>query len=274
MNPKERVMEAATSKKSRTAGLRRFLGTRRGSFVVAVGAAALAAVALVSYLNGYKEDVRGGTLPAQVLVADRLIPKGTSGDAVATDRLFRPTTVSEDDAAPLALSDAAALSGKVATREIFPGQQITSADFTAGGDRLRGSLTGNQRALAIPVDEAHGLIGNIRTGDKIDVFASFTGGANQGRGVLRTLAQDVLVLDAPKQSDAVSSSSNQKSVILRLTDKQSARLAFAADNAKIWFALRPPAGGAQSRGSTITDATVAGPRTDALAAVPAGEVAR
>lgn len=251
-------MEAATSKQSPRDGLRRFLATRRGSFVVAAVAAALAAVALVAYLNNYKQNVRGGTLPAQVLVADRLIPKGTSGDTVATDRLFRPTTISENDAKPLALADAAALTGKVATRDIFPGQQITSADFQTGGDRLRGSLTGTQRALAIPVDEAHGLIGNIRAGDYIDVFGSFTGGATAGRGVLRTIAQNVLVLSAPaKSGSGANSSASEKSVVVRLTDKQSARLAYASDNGKVWFALRPPAGSAQSAPSTVTEQTVA-----------------
>ncbi|MCW3016567.1 MAG: hypothetical protein JWO02_3659 [Solirubrobacterales bacterium] len=257
-------MEAATSSRQspRGGGLRRFLGTRRGSFVVALLAAALAAVALVAYLNNYKKDVRGGTLPAQVLVADRLIPKGTSGDAVATDRLFRPTTISQDDAKPLALADASALSGKVATRDIFPGQQITSADFQVGGDRLRGTLAATQRALAIPVDEAHGLVGDVRGGDKVDLFASFTGGSTAGNGVLYTVAQDVLVLKAPTQSGG--NSANAKSVIVRLTDRQSARLAFASDNGKVWFVLRPPAGGTQSKPSTVTEQSLAGSKVDVL----------
>ena len=32
------------------------------------------------------------------------------------------------------------------------------------------------------------------------------------------------------------------SVILETTDQQGAKLAFAADNAKLWFLLRPPVG--------------------------------
>src|SRR4051794_5003686 len=114
-------MEAATTKQNPMDGLRRFLGTRRGSFLVAAVAAALAAVTLVVYLNNYKKDVRGGTLPTQVLIADRLIAKGTSGDAVAADNLFRPTTISEDAVKALALTDASTISGKAATRDIYPG---------------------------------------------------------------------------------------------------------------------------------------------------------
>lgn len=256
-------MEAATTKQNPMDGLRRFLGTRRGSFTVAAAAAALAAVVLAVYLNNYKDNVRGGTLPTQVLIADRLIPKGTSGDVVATDRLFRPTTISEDDVEAQALTDASTLTGKAATHDIFPGQQITAMDFSGSADPLRGRLSGTQRALAIPVDTAHGLIGSVRTGDEVDVFGSFTGGGGvSGRGVLRTIAQGVLVLKAPT-SDAAGSN-KQQSVILRLSESQSARLAYSADNGKVWIALRPPTGGESTKPTTVTQGTLAGKQVDSL----------
>ena len=256
-------MEAATTKQNPMDGLRRFLGTRRGSFTVAAVAAALAAVALAAYLNNYKDDVRAGTLPTQVLIADRLIPKGTSGDVVAADRLFSPTTISEDDVEAQALTDASTLTGKAATHDIFPGQQITASDFSGSADPLRGRLTGTQRALAIPVDTAHGLIGNVRTGDKVDVFGSFSGGGVSGRGVLRTIAQGILVLKAPT-SESAGSGNKQQSVILRLSEAQSARLAYAADNGKVWIALRPPTGGESSKPTTVTQGTLAGKQVDSL----------
>lgn len=249
-------MEASSIRPPVTQGLRRFLGTRRGAFTVAAAAAALAAIALVAYLNNYKKDVRGGTLPAQVLIADRLIPKGTSGAAVAADRLFRPTTLSENDVKAGALTDAAALAGKVAVRDIYPGQQVTSTDFRAGGDALRGRLSGTQRAIGVPLDAAHGLIGKVKSGDLVDVFATFNSNGPSG-GVLRTVAQDVLVLDAPKKADASQSGSGDQTAIVRMSDRQAAALAYAADNGKVWFALRPPAGGEQNLPPTITQGTLA-----------------
>jgi pilus assembly protein CpaB len=251
-------MEAATTRQNPVDGLRRFLGTRRGSFLVAAIAAALAAAALAVYLNNYKKDVRGGTVPTQVMIADRLIPAGTSGDAVATGRLFRPTTLAQDSVKAGALTDAAALAGKSATRDIFPGQQIVAADFVAGADPLRGQLSGKQRALAVPIGTAQGLIGSIRAGDRVDVFASFTGGSS-GNGVLRTIAQNVLVLSAPSAE-----TKGTQAALVRLTDSQSARFAYAADNGKIWFALRPPTGSQSGRPITVNQQTVAGPQVKAL----------
>jgi pilus assembly protein CpaB len=242
-------------------GLRRFLGTRRGSFLVAAIAAALAAGGLVLYLNNYKDSVQGGTTPTQVLIADRLIPAGTSGDAVAADRLFRPATIAADSVKAGSLTDAAALTGKTAARDILPGQQIVAADFKAGADPLRGRLNGRQRALAVPIDSAHGLIGNVRSGDHVDVYVSFTG-SGSGSGVLRTIGQGILVLSAPASGSGGGSSGSQlQSVILRLTDSQAARVAYAADNGKIWFALRPPTGDVSGAPSTVTAQSVAGFRS-------------
>jgi len=101
-------MEAVT-KKPTMDGVRKFLGTRRGALTVAGGTALLAAVALLAYLSDYRSSVKSGTTPTSVLIADRLIPKGTSGDVVATDRLFRPTTLAEDEVRDNSLANAAAL---------------------------------------------------------------------------------------------------------------------------------------------------------------------
>ena len=251
-------MEAATTRQNPIDGLRRFLGTRRGSFLVAAIAAALAALVLAVYLNNYKNDVRGGVTPTQVMIADRLIPAGTSGAAVAADSPFRLSTIAQDDVKAGALTDAAALSGKTATRDILPGQQIVAADFVAGADPLRGQISGTQRVISIPVGTAQGLIGNLRPGDRVDVFASFTGG-NNGAGVLRTIAQNVLVLGVPSAE-----TKNTQAAMLRLTDVQAARFAYASDNAKIWFALRPPTGGQSSRPATVNAQTVVGPRARSL----------
>lgn len=248
-------MEAATTRQNPIDGLRRFLGTRRGSFLVAAIAAALAAIVLAVYLNNYRNDVRSGVKPTQVLIADRVIPAGTSGAAIAADGVLRPTTIAEDDVKAGAVTDAAALSGKTATRDILPGQQVASGDFVAGADPLRGQLTGTQRAIAIPVGAAQGLVGNLRVGDRVDVFASFTGGSN-GSGVLRTIAQNVLILAAP----AASEGNDTGAALLRLTDTQAARFAFASDTSKIWFVLRPPTGSQSSKPITVNAQTVA-PRT-------------
>jgi Flp pilus assembly protein CpaB len=233
--------------------VRRMLGTRSGTLALAAGVAVLAAIVLIAFLGQYKDNVKGGTAPASALVAGGLIPKGTSGDVVISDQLFKPTTVPTDDLKEGALTDTAALAGRVAARDIYPGQQITATDFAAKGDPIRGKLTGDQRAVALPVDTAHGLIGELRTGDRIDVYGAFnaSGGRNgSGRPVVKTLLQNVLVLSVPKQGKELDQG-KFGDVMVRVSDRDAASLAYAAENGKVWMALRAPTGASQQRAASV-----------------------
>lgn len=233
--------------------LRRMLGTRSGTLALAGGAAVLAAVVLVAFLSQYRDTVKGGAAPATALVAGALIPKGTAGDAVISDALSKPSTVTTEELKDGALTDTGAIAGQVAVRDIYPGQQITAADFAKTGDPIRGKLSGDQRAIALPVDTAHGLIGTVRAGDHVDVYAAFnaSGGRNgSGRPVVKTLLQNVLVLAVPKQADEIDQG-KLGDVMVRVGDREAAAVAFAAENGKVWMALRAPAGASQQRPATV-----------------------
>jgi Flp pilus assembly protein CpaB len=141
--------------------LRRMLGTRSGTLALASGVAVIAAIVLVAFLSEYRDSVKGGAAPASALVAGSLIPKGTAGDVVIGEGLSKPTTVPGDELEDGALADTAPIAGMVAVRDIYPGEQITAAHFAAEGDAVRGKLTGDQRAVSVPVDTAHGLIGQL-----------------------------------------------------------------------------------------------------------------
>ena len=236
-------------------GLGRFAATRRGAITIAAIAAALAGIVLLVFISQYKHDVQGGTLERSALIANQLIPKGTSGAVVVSDALSKATTVQQDNLQAGALSSAAGLTGKVATRDIYPGEQITAADFASDADPLRGELTGDQRAIAVPIDSAHGMIGEVRAGDKVDVLASLNSGSSttgQNQPAVRTLVQNVLVLNAPSGGGNSTTSNSTQNLTVRVTGGQAAQIAFAADNGKVWFILRPPAGAKNDQPTSVT----------------------
>ena len=233
--------------------VRRMLGTRSGTLALAAGIAVLAAVVLIAFLGEYRDNVKGGTAPASALVAGSVIPKGTSGDVVIGDQLFKPTTVPTDELKDGAITDTSALAGRVAVRDIYPGQQITAADFAAKGDPIRGKLTGDQRAVSLPVDTAHGMIGTIRSGDRVDIYGAFNaaGGRNgAGRPVVKTLLQNVLVLATPKEAGDIDQG-KLGDVMVRVDDREAAALAYAAENGKVWMALRAPVGASEQKPATV-----------------------
>lgn len=259
----------AIQKRTVHGGLGRFAATRRGAITIAAVAAALAGVVLLAFISQYKQDVQGGTVQRSALIANQLIPKGTSGSIVVSDSMSKATTVQQDNLQAGALPSAAGLAGKVATRDIYPGEQITTADFASDADPLRGELTGDQRAMAVPIDSAHGLIGEVRAGDTVDVLGSFNSAsstAGPAQPEVRTLVSDVLVLSAPA-AGSNSTSNGTQNLTVRVTAAQAAQIAFAADNGKVWFILRPPAGATNDPPSSVTLSSL-------LAAAPSSETGR
>jgi Flp pilus assembly protein CpaB len=236
---------AAAPKKRPTAdSFKQFVSTRRGAFTVAAVAATLAGLVLLVFINRYKQDVSAGLAPAPVLTADRLIPRGTAANEVIAQKLFKPTAVPEEKVSAAAVTQASQIAGTVAVRDVLPGQQITTADFAVAADAIRSRLSKRERAIQIPIDKIHGLLTTVRAGDRVDILAAFNASSattGSGTPVLEPLVRDIRIMQ-----------NSGDSVILETTDQQGARLAFAADNAKLWFLLRPPVGATDSKSSSVS----------------------
>jgi Flp pilus assembly protein CpaB len=241
----------------------KLVSTRKGTLLVASIAGLLAAVTIAVYLASYRSNLEAQGALVTVLVAGETIPKGTSGNVLASKGLYTATTMRESQLREGAISDPASLRGTVAAKEIFEGAQLTAGDFTAAGDSLAATLTDNERVLSVPVDSAHGLIGELETGNRVDVYAGFnviplnrdgtpvSGG--QARPMLRLILTDVPVLAVGEQPTSGSGTTN---VSLGVDDVEAGQLAFAVDNGKIWLALRPSAGAAASRPGIVTVETM------------------
>ena len=222
------------------------LSTRKGSVAAAAIAAAISGLVLVFFLQQYRQNVDKGGVPTPVIVAKQLIEQGASGDSVGAKSLFETTNVPRDQLKDGAVTDPAALRGKVAVADILPGQQLTAKDFKAEGRGIVTKLGSDQRALSVSFDRAHGLLGKVGKGDHVDIFAGFTSDSRNGNAVgLFMLTQDVLVLDVPKKESGAGvggGSNDTLEVTLRVSTKVAPRLAFAADTGKLWLALRPENG--------------------------------
>jgi len=212
----------------------RLLKTRQGTIVVGVAAAVLAAILLLVYLSHYRSSVKGSTEPVTVLVAKRLIPKGTSGNSIAAQNLFVVTTIPKGQLKLGAISDPAVLQGRVTAADVYPRQQLTTSDFTTRTvGALAVQLTGRWRAIALPgLDSAHGLSPDVQAGDHVDVYA-------QVGNVLGLVLPDVLVLVSPTQAAAGSAAPVSGNYILRVPSGLAARFAYIGDNGKFWLVLRP-----------------------------------
>jgi Flp pilus assembly protein CpaB len=237
---------------------RKILATREGTLAFAAIAALAAVAVLLVFMRGYKHRLNVGADPVTVLVAKGPLPKGSSGDLIAKKGLFQATGFQRDEVKEGAITDPAELRGMVTSHNLVPGQQFTTADFTRPTDPVLSKLGDDQRAVTLPLDPAHGMIGEIHAGDHVDVYAGFQvqpAGSGRPRPVLRVLLQDVEVLKVPEasaKSGGLSSANQTQNVVLRVPDEEAPQLAFSQDNGKVWIALRPQAGATQGTPSLVT----------------------
>ena len=215
----------------------KLLGSRRATIGVGIASAVLAALVLIVYLNRYRQSVSVGAQPVSVLVAKNLITKGTSAAVVASQGFTDVLAIPRDQAKTGAVADPAALKGRVAVADIYPGQQITLADFSATTtDAIPTRLVGEERAIAVPLDSSHGMVGQVRAGDRVDLYVGL--GSDAGT-VLKLLLDDVLVLAAPGGGGGGVGGQDSANFIFKVKSSAAPKLAYASDHGTLWLVLRP-----------------------------------
>jgi Flp pilus assembly protein CpaB len=222
------------------------LSTKNGTFAVAAILALIAGAALLVFLREYRDDLTDSD-PVQVLVASSLVPKGTPGEVIADQQLYRLSRVKNSQVEDGAITDPDELSGEVVAQDIHPGHQLRSSDFEEGRT-AQARLTGLQRAMSVPLDESRGLIGEVEAGDRVDVVVTYRN-SGVGPNSARVAARDVLVLSMVESSDEGVGGSDDPTATLRVNDNDAAAIAAAVDGGSVWLVLRPAVGARSSVGA-------------------------
>lgn len=243
----------------------KLVGSRRGTIVLSIIAAVIAAGLVIVYVGKYRNSANAVGQPVTVLVAKGAIPKGASGDVIAAQSLYTTTTLRQSQVLEGAFSDPSSLRGEVAAQDIAAGSQLTASDFAPASSNPAGSVVGNQRIVSIPFGAANGLSGELQAGDHVDVYAGFnvvpvnrngvavSGG--QSRPVVRRILTDVTVVGQGGKSTGVLASGNGD-ISFKVTDDQAAELQFASQNGTLWLALRPSVGAKSSPPSIVSMETL------------------
>jgi Flp pilus assembly protein CpaB len=226
------------------------MSSRGWAIALGVGAIVLAAVLLVVYLDRYRARVGGENAPTPVLVAKQLIPAGTPGTLVASQGMYAPTTLPRKEVEVGAIADPQYLSGRAASVEIFPGGQLTAADFaTTDTASVDSQITGEQRAISVSIDNVHGSLSQLQAGDSIDLYISVGGG---GQSLVKLFKSNVKVLAVPSQPGP----SGGSNLILRITSREAADFAYMADNTQMYFVIRPVVNAKPTKPRTATATSV------------------
>jgi Flp pilus assembly protein CpaB len=239
------------------------------NIVIAVVLAAMAALLTSFYVTNYKKSVQQGEELEQVWVAKADIPAGTSGDEAV--KLLTSKSVASRTVVPGAISDPKEIVEKIAAQPVYAGEQVTVRRFTSLSQQgIHGKLKGNLRAVQVTGSPQQLLAGTLRTGDHVDIVASFKYKTDPGNSdeeskefeATRIVLRDIEVLavsggTAPSTKLA-SGLQGGNGVLLALTDAQENKLHFTtsfadAQSGDSWaLELRPPVDDSDSPESVET----------------------
>jgi Flp pilus assembly protein CpaB len=236
--------------------------------VIAVALGLLAAALTMIYVTNYRKHVQHGAQSVPVLVAAVDIPAGTAGSAIVAGHMLKTESVARTALVPGAISNPAQIARLATVDQIMAGEQVTVRRFgTAGQLGVRAQLKGTLRAIQVAADANQILAGTLRAGDHVDVVGNLkvdVGNAGNTVHYDRVVLRNLLVLKAPTLATKGDLNSQKYSVMLAVTDAQSAKLLFTVKNSDPngatdggWaLELRPVTNAADSPGSVDSIATV------------------
>jgi pilus assembly protein CpaB len=165
------------------------------AILIAVVLALVATAALVTYVNGADRRAIADQQPVVVLVADKPIPAGTSGEDAQTKKLIVAKQIPRGSAVAGAFRSWSQLEGKSAAVDIAKGEQLLPTRWLGAGEvEGRGLLPipDDSQALSIGLDATRQVAGFVTPGDRVGIVLTLPTG--DGKTKTRFLLQNVQVL--------------------------------------------------------------------------------
>jgi pilus assembly protein CpaB len=236
------------------------MSRRTIALVLAVALAALATIALISYVRGLEDKAFEGTETVQVFVAKQDIIAGTTGDTASQQGLIERRTVPAKVRPDGAISSLEQISGQLATVQIFKDEIIVAQRFKPPGQALQNvlPLREGQQAVSVAISGAPAVGGFVQPGDQVSLIVqtvnrrpgglAATGGA--AGPITRYLMQNLEVIAVGARvvttaaTPGTGAPQDQQQVAgiftFAVTPAQAEKLVFAALNTTMYFTLLPP----------------------------------
>lgn len=235
--------------------MRRRLLAALAALVLAV----VGALVLVAYVRGADKRALAGVASVPVYVVTAPIAKGTPATDLGSK--VRAELVPAEAAAADRVHFLHELTGKVATVDLEPGEQLLTSRFGSPNSlQAPGTVAApkGDSELSIQLDAERALGGNVTAGDKVGVYVSYK--LPDGTGLTHVVLHRVLVTQVQGSAPAATDSKNGTQataastaqtvlVTLALTSKEAEPVVWGMEHGTVWLSLEPD--GADTGGTTV-----------------------
>lgn len=232
---------------------------------IAVLLAAVATFALFSYVRGVEADVAEANEAVQAYVAKDVIAQGTTGEDAVSSGLIVSEDIPRRLLAEGAVSSLDQISGRVASADVLPGEQIIAGRFVMPDDLSTELLNipEDRQAMSIEVDVPSGVSQFIQRGSRVSLIAELAApsgsspapaegqpAANPQENVrsqyllqnLEVLAvgQRLVTTTTGEGEDQVQQTQDRVLLTLAVSPEDAEKLTLAIFEGQVYFTLLPP----------------------------------
>jgi pilus assembly protein CpaB len=223
--------------------------------VLALVLATLATAGVFLYANGVKEEAKTGGAMVAVVVSKVDISANTDLNELIKQDQFKIIQVPKVAVVDGALTSIDQLRDKHNSVAILAGEQIPVARIQGEGTVPGGTLgiPAGHEAITLSVDAPRGVAGAIVTGDKVTLYATYSGFSTPAGKKIPTMTTvlvptaEVLAVYLPfSGGDNVLGSQQAQqtlgtvTVTLALTPTDAQRFVFTMETGTVWMGLLPP----------------------------------
>jgi pilus assembly protein CpaB len=218
---------------------------------------------LLAYVRGADARALAGVQTVEVLVADRVIPEGTSADRLSA--LVRTETLPRKAAVDGRVTDLRELAGLVATVDVQPGEQLLRSRFgeaASGGTQGTVPVPAGLQEVSLLLEPQRAVGGRLAAGDTVGVVVSIDGGKTHAV-IHRVLVTEVKGAPAPAQETTQAEAGTETASSGTVVPTQSMMITFAVNAAQaeavvfgmehgtVWLTLESE--DADTGGTTVVD---------------------
>jgi pilus assembly protein CpaB len=214
---------------------------------------------LLGYVHGADARAFAGTRTVEVLVVDELIPAGTPASELTP--LVRTELLPAKAATAGRVTDLSALSGRVATVDLQPGEQLLTSRFARAEDQVAGTVQvpDGLSEVSVLLEPQRAVGGRVAAGDTVGVYLSqASGDAPQTAAVLHgVLVTQVQGAPAAPDPDAdpelVAAGAPAENILLTLavSSRDAETIVFGVEHGTLWLALESE--GDETGGTRVLD---------------------
>ena len=219
---------------------------RKVLLAVAAVIAALGTLLVFLYVRGADTRADARYEAVQVLRVVKPIAAGETVEAAQAAGKFETSSVSQKDQLPGALTGTEAIQGKVAVTALYPGEQLITTKFGAGGAAASGlTIPKGKIAISINLTDPSRVAGFVNPGDKVAIFMTGTDG--EATGFSRLLLPKIqvigvgttsMVATTTKEAGVETTDQLPKTLLtVAVTQEEAERVLFASSNGELSFGL-------------------------------------